>query len=57
MKRPESKSAAILTIHDAPHMSLKGRKAIAAWLRMHAKYLLRYGPEYSKRFTGRFLYS
>lgn len=54
--RQKEKSAAILTIKDAPRMTPKGRREVAAWLRMHANYLVKYGHEYSPRFTGRYLY-
>lgn len=50
------KSAAILTIHRASNMTPKGRMAIAGWLRHQAKLLIRYGSQYSRRFTGRYLY-
>lgn len=49
-------AAAILTIRDAPAMTRRGRKAIAAWMRARAKDLLKYGPDMSKRFTARYLY-
>ena len=38
-KRKE-KSAAIVTIHNAPKMTAKGRRDIAKWLRMHADRLV-----------------
>ena len=51
------KSAAIVTIKDAPSMTKRGRKAIAAWLRKHADWLEQDGDKYSKWFTGRYIYS
>lgn len=54
MKR--QRSAAVITIRNADSMTLAGRKAIATWLRNHAKWLLKDGHEYAPRFTGRYLY-
>lgn len=50
------KSAAIVTIRDAGKMTPKGRRAVAKWLRQHAEMLTKHGRNYSKRFTGRYLY-
>ena len=50
------KSAAILTIRDAPTMGERGRKAIAAWLRRQAGFLERHAKELSPRFRARYLY-
>jgi len=50
------KSAAIVTIKDAPNMTKKGRKAIAEWLRQQASFLEQDGQRFSKRFTARYLY-
>ena len=55
MKRPE-KSAAILTIKDAPKMTASGRRAVAQWLRKQAKFLEKDGSGFAKRFTARYLY-
>ena len=52
----KEKSAAILTIKDAPAMTRKGRKDIASWLRRQAQFLEQHGQEFSHRFTGRYLY-
>jgi hypothetical protein len=52
----KTKSAAIVTIKDAPKMSKRGRKAIAAWLRRQAVFLEQYGTKLSPRFTARYLY-
>ena len=52
----KEKSAAILTIHRAPEMSKRGRKAIADWLRRQADFLEHNADELSKRFTARYLY-
>jgi hypothetical protein len=51
----KEKSAAILTIKDAPQMSAKGRKQIAAWLRRQAQFLEGHGPEFANRFTARYM--
>lgn len=50
------KSAAIVTIRKANTMTKRGRKAVAAWLRRQAMFLERRGPEFSDRFTARYLY-
>lgn len=50
------KSAAIVTIHKADDMTPEGRKALADWLRKTAGELEKFGSQYSKRFTGRYLY-
>lgn len=50
------KSAAVLTVRDAPNMTPEGKKAIAEWLRKQAKMLVKEGKNYSKRFTARYLY-
>lgn len=52
----KEKSAAILTIKDAPNMSKKGKAAIAKWLNQCAKNLVKDGHLYSNRFTARYLY-
>ncbi len=52
----KEKSAAILTIHRAPEMSKRGRKAIAAWLRRQAGFLEHNSDELANRFTARYLY-
>jgi hypothetical protein len=56
-KKTKVQSAAIVTIKSADEMTPKGRKEIAAWLRMHANYLTKYGDKYSGRFIGRYLYA
>lgn len=56
MSKAKTKSAAVLTIFDAPNMSEKGRKDIAAWLRRQAGFLLKNNKELAKRFTARYLY-
>jgi hypothetical protein len=53
MKR---KSAAIITIHDAPSMTKRGRTAIARWMRRQADFLERESKNLSRRFTARYLY-
>lgn len=46
---------ATLTIHYAAQMGEKNRKNIAAWLRQHAKDIIKDGKNYSKRFTGKYM--
>lgn len=55
-KKPELKSAAIVTIHRAANMTPRGRRLVANWLRNTAKLLEDHGKEFSTRFTGRYLY-
>lgn len=50
------KSAAIVTIKDAPNMTAKGRRAVAKWLKRQADFLLSDHKNLSKRFTARYLY-
>lgn len=51
------KSAATISIINAPDMTKKGRADIAKWLRRHAAMLERDGKFYTKgRFIGRYLY-
>ena len=56
MKKAKTKSAAVVTIFDAPEMTLEGRKNVAKWLRQQARFLEKYGPELAARFTARYLY-
>ena len=53
--KPE-RSAAILTVKDAPRMTQEGRKAIAAWLRKQAGFIETHGTELATRFRARYLY-
>ena len=52
----ETKSAAVLTIFDAPKMNLRGRRLISEWLKRQAKMLVKDGDKFSARYTGRYLY-
>jgi len=52
----KEKSAAIVTIKDAPTMSPRVRRAIAAWLRRQATFLERHSKELASRYTARYLY-
>lgn len=54
--KTKEKSAAILTIKDAPNMSKRGRKSIADWLERQAGFLRRNGDQLSTRFTARYIY-
>jgi hypothetical protein len=50
------KAAAIITIHRPADMSPSGRRAVAAWIKKQATFLLKYSKELSPRFTARYLY-
>jgi hypothetical protein len=52
----KEKSAAIVTIKDAPKMSRKGRKDIASWLRRQATFLEKHADQFAGRFTARYIY-
>ena len=52
----EEKCAATLTVHQAGDMSKEGRKAIAEWLRLQAKSIIKDGEKYSKRYTAKYMY-
>lgn len=56
MAKSKIQSAAILTVRDAPGMTKRGRKQIAAWMRRQAAFFEKHGDNYSKRFTARYLY-
>lgn len=53
--KKSEKAIAIFTILRAGEMTPEGRKAIAEWLRMHAKALIKDGKKYSSRFIGRYM--
>ena len=56
MKTTE-KSAAIVTIFGAPHMTTRGRKAVVAWRRRQAEFLEAHAEQLSNtRYTARYLY-
>jgi len=57
MKVKKEKSAAIVTIFDAPNMTSAGRKRIAKWLRSRADLLEKHADLMASRFTSRWLYS
>lgn len=50
------KSAAVLTIKDAPDMTPRGRREVAAWLRQQADFLVSDGEHFAPRFRARYLY-
>lgn len=52
----KDKSAAIVTIKNAPKMNKRGRKKIAAWLRGRAALLEKHGDLMASRFTSRYIY-
>lgn len=53
----KTKSAAVLTIFDAPLMTKRGRNQVADWLRRQADMLVKDGEFYTPgRFTGRYAY-
>jgi hypothetical protein len=56
MKHKKEESAVILTIKDAPDMTAKGRRQIAAWLRRQAGFLEKHAKELAPRYTARYLY-
>jgi hypothetical protein len=55
-KKPAEKSAAIITVKDAPEMTKRGRRQVASWMRKQADFLEFEGKAFSKRFTARYLY-
>lgn len=56
-KAAAEKTAAVVTIFNAPGMTPEGRKEVAAWLRCQAAMLVKDGPLYTEgRFTGRYIY-
>lgn len=55
MTQQREKSAAIITIHDAPAMTKRGRRAIAQWMRKQAACLEHDGRALATRFTARYL--
>lgn len=48
--------AAIVMIKDAPTMTKRGRKNIAAWLRRQAYALEHHAEDLGRRYTARWLY-
>jgi hypothetical protein len=56
MKATKVRSAAVVTVFDAPKMDKRGRKRVAKWLREQAEFLEQYGQEFAGRFTARYLY-
>ncbi len=50
------KSAAVLTIHNASDMTLKGRKDICRWLDRQKETLMQNHKELSARYTARYRY-
>jgi len=55
-KTTKEQSAAVLTVRRVPDMTMKGRKAIAAWLRRQAFTIEHGGDVLADRFTARYLY-
>ena len=53
----KTKSAAIVTIYDAPSMSKRGRKSIAKWLRQRADIIEKEADALAPRFTSRYIYA
>jgi len=51
------KSAAIITIHNAPTMHTRGRKSVAAWMRKQADFLEKHAKELPSKFVARYLYN
>jgi len=50
------KTAARVTIYEAPKMSRQGRLSVARWLMRQAKLLLRKNDKLASRFTARYNY-
>lgn len=50
------RTAAILTIRNAPNMTKRGRKLVADWMRRCADTFEADGQAYSLLFTARYLY-
>lgn len=50
------KSAAVLTVFDAPQFTKKGRRDIAGWLQRQAQFILTNSGKLSTRFTARYMY-
>lgn len=57
MTKLRSKSAAVLTVRDAPAMTRKGRSAIARWLRDRADDIESVGDQLSGTFVARYMYA
>jgi hypothetical protein len=57
MTKQKQKSAAIITVFDPANMTVKGRKAVAAWMRKQASFVEMHPKQLSKRFTARYLYA
>jgi hypothetical protein len=55
-RKTKTKSAAIVTIHNAPKMTLEGRRRIAKWLRSRAVCLEKHGDLMGPRYVARWLY-
>lgn len=56
-RKPQWKSAAIVTIRDAAMMTPSGRKNVANWLVRQAKFLRTHAAELSPGFRARYLYA
>lgn len=56
MKTKPEKSAAVITIHDAPKMSKRGRNAIADWMERQAQFLRNNAKQLNHRFRARYIY-
>ncbi len=52
----KEKSAAILTVFNAPNMTPKGRRQIVAWLKRQTSFLEKYPDQLARRWTARYLY-
>ncbi len=51
------KTAAVVTIFDAPDMNAEGKKEIADWLRRQAQFLEEYNDLLSPRYRARYFYT
>lgn len=54
--KPKYKAAVILTIYRAAHMSARGRRSVAAWLRRQLRFFETDYKVLAPRFTARCLY-
>ncbi len=52
----KTRTAAVITVHDASNMTQKGRHRIAEWMFRQAYFLMYHSKELAKRYTARYLY-
>ena len=54
--KSSTKTAAVVTITDAPNMSKRGRTDIALWLCRQADFLKNHNTELARRYQARYEY-